>query len=145
MRDAIAESLYKLIQSHRSKMKNTATESGISIPISHIRSLKCIKKISNCSASDIAQKLSLDKSQVTRILKELVAEGYVQKRPAPNNHRSQLLVLTEIGNTLLDKLMTLHQQTIEIMTTGLNDQQIIDFINIAETMTNNLSTSNQKN
>lgn len=145
MKETIAEALHQLIHGHRNQMRSLTTSSGISIPVNHIRSLKCIDKIPNCSARDIAHKLSLDKSQITRVLKDLVLEGYVEKNPDPNNHRSQLLTLTKHGETLLIKLTDLHHQSIEVMTAGLSDQQVADFINISETMISNLRKSIENN
>lgn len=144
MKETIAEALHQLIHGYRNQMRSLSTNSGISIPVNHIRSLKCIDKIPNCNARDITQKLSLDKSQITRILKDLVLEDYVEKHPDPNNHRSQRLTLTKNGKALLIKLTDIQHQSIETMTTGLNDQQIVDFIKISETMISNLRKSNDK-
>lgn len=137
MKEKIAESLHQLVHSYRHHMREEASRSGISIPVSHIRSLKCIHRIQNCHAKDIAERLSLDKSQITRVLKELVSLGYVKKVRNPDNHRSQLLSLTESGDALLNKLMALDQLAVEKMTRHLTEQQIVDFIYIAEMMTNN--------
>lgn len=138
MKDSIADSLHKLMHLHRSQMKRTIETSGITLSVNHIRALKCIKHINDCNASDIAHRLSLDKSQVTRVLKELVNEKHVEKLRDPNNHRSQLLSLTSTGNQLLIKITKLHIEVIEKMTTGLTDKQIEDFIRTTETMANNL-------
>jgi DNA-binding MarR family transcriptional regulator len=141
MKEKIAESLHKLMHNYRQHIREAAAKSAISIPVTHIRSLKCIRKIRHCSAKDIADKLSLDKSQITRVLKELVNLGYVVKVRDPNNHRSQLLNLTESGDALLDKLMMLDQSAVEKMTHNLTEQQIVDFIHLAEMMTNNAHPS----
>lgn len=145
MKDKIGESLHRLVHSYRSQVKDAAIKSGLSIPVSHIRSLKCIKNIENCSATDIASKLLMDKSQITRTLKELVNEGYVEKQTNPSNHRSQLLFLTDSGSALLTHLMTLEESTRNQMTAGLSSQQIDDFILIADTMRHNLQLSGPEN
>ncbi|QUX91823.1 MarR family transcriptional regulator [Marinomonas sp. A3A] len=141
MKEKIGESLHKLMHNYRHQMREAASTSGIAIPVSHIRSLKCIKNIKNCSAKDISDRLSLDKSQITRVLKELVGAGYVIKVRCPDNHRSQLLSLTQIGSELLEKLMMLDQLAVEKMTKYLTAQQIEDFIHISEIMVNNLDQS----
>jgi len=139
MKDSIGESLHQLMHHYRHQLREAAVMSGISIPVSHIRSLKCINKIENCNAKDIADKLSLDKSQITRVLKELVSSGYVEKVRSPNNHRSQLLSLTNSGSELLAKITMLDKAAAESMTQNLTDQQIEDFIRISEKMVSNLN------
>ncbi|MCW8355097.1 MarR family winged helix-turn-helix transcriptional regulator [Marinomonas pontica] len=145
MNTLFGDSLHTLMHSYRNQLRESAVAAGISIPVSHIRTLKCISKIHNCSAKDIANKLSLDKSQVTRTLKELVNEGYVDKKRSPCNHRTQLLTLTQTGNELLNDLIALDQATVQNMTQNLSQQQIEDFIRIAETMVSNLSPSGISN
>ncbi|NLQ16356.1 SIP domain-containing protein [Marinomonas sp. M1K-6] len=145
MKESMGESLHKLMHSYRGKMREAAAQAGLSIPVSHIRSLKCIKNIKNCSARDIAERLSLDKSQVTRVLKELNCANYVKKIRSPDNHRSQLLSLTKTGDELLESLMILDQAAIKSMTQNLSEQQIENFIHIAQTMTNNLHPSPSPN
>ncbi|MBU1296660.1 MAG: MarR family winged helix-turn-helix transcriptional regulator [Gammaproteobacteria bacterium] len=141
MKENIGESLHKLMHHYRHQLREAALKSGISIPVSHIRSLKCINKIEKCSAKDIADRLSLDKSQITRVLKELVQSGYVEKIRSPDNHRSQLLSLTMDGAELLTKITMLERTATENMTQNLTEQQIEDFTRISEIMVSNLDQS----
>ena len=141
MKENIGESLHKLMHHYRQQLREAAFKSGISIPVSHIRSLKCINKIEKCSAKDIADRLSLDKSQITRVLKELVQSGYVEKIRSPDNHRSQLLSLTMDGAELLTKITMLERTATENMTQNLTEQQIEDFTRISEIMVSNLDQS----
>jgi len=144
MKSSMGESLHKLTYHHRNKMREAVEASGIHISVSHIRTLKCIKHINNCNASDIACHLFLDKSQVTRLLKELVSNKYVEKAQDPKNHRSQLLSLTSTGDQLLIKITKLHMKIIEKMTTGLTDKQIQDFMQITDVMAKNLQQAASK-
>ena len=144
MKDSIADSLHKLMHLHRSQIKGIIETSEITLSVSHIRALKCIKHINDCNASDIAHRLSLDKSQITRMLKELVNEKHVEKIRDPKNHRSQLLSLTSTGDQLLVKITKLNTQVIEKMTTGLTDKQIEDFIHTTDIMANNLQQASKK-
>jgi DNA-binding MarR family transcriptional regulator len=141
MKENIGESLHKLMHHYRHQLREAALKSGISIPVSHLRSLKCINKIEKCNAKDIADRLSLDKSQITRVLKELVQSGYVEKVRSPDNHRSQLLSLTKNGEELLAKITMLDRIAAENMTQNLTEQQIEDFSRISEIMVSNLDQS----
>ncbi|PYF84808.1 MULTISPECIES: MarR family winged helix-turn-helix transcriptional regulator [Marinomonas] len=134
MKENIGESLHRLMHNYRHQIRAAALEADIAMPVTHIRSLKCIDKIHNCSAKDISDKLSLDKSQVTRVLKELLTKSYITKASNPENHRSQLLSLTDSGREQLSRIMMLEHTAVERMTRNLTDHQIEDFIRISNIM-----------
>ncbi|SBS37799.1 Multidrug resistance operon repressor [Marinomonas spartinae] len=142
MQDSIGESLYKLIHSYKNTLRETAIQSGIKLPVGHIRLLKSLRKKESCNAKAVATQLGLDKSQVTRVIKDLVERGYLTKERHPTNHRSSLLVLTHSGKTLLDHIQTFENTISQEMVIGLTDQQIDQFIQIADTMRHNLEQNN---
>ena len=139
MSDNISEVLHTLISTYRSSIKQAVNQSGIDLPVTHIRSLKYIKKIPDCSATDISHRLRLDKSQVTRIIKELFSEGYIDKKPHPSNHRSQTLLLTQLGEEIMNAIHKIDQEMKSKMSLGLTDEQVQGFTVIANIMINNLS------
>jgi DNA-binding MarR family transcriptional regulator len=139
MSDNTSEVLHTLISTYRSSIKQAVNQSGINLPVTHIRSLKCIKKIPDCSATDISHRLRLDKSQVTRIIKELFSEGYIEKKPHPSNHRSQTLLLTQLGEEIMNAIHEIDQEMKSKMLLGLTDEQVQGFTIIADIMINNLS------
>jgi DNA-binding MarR family transcriptional regulator len=131
MSDNISEVLHTLISTYRSSIKQAVNQSGIDLPVTHIRSLTCIK--------DIPDRLRLDKSQVTRIIKELFSEGYIEKKPHPSNHRSQTLLLTQLGEEIMNAIHEIDQEMKSKMSLGLTDEQVQGFTVIADIMINNLS------
>lgn len=137
MKENIGESLHQLLHSYRYQIRNAALEANISIPVTHIRALKCINKMPNCSAKSISEKLSLDKSQVTRVINELQADSLIEKDQDPENYRSQLLSLTNTGREQLLQVLMLEQSAVETMTRDLTDQQVADFIHITNIMISN--------
>ncbi|MEP0071499.1 MAG: MarR family winged helix-turn-helix transcriptional regulator [Marinomonas sp.] len=144
MKEALGESIHQLIHGYRTRTRNLITKSDVSMPISHLRLLKFIRRSRHCTAQDIVDAMYLDKSQVARSLKELEQAGYIQKHPNPNNHRSYLLELTQSGSVVVTELALLNRSTIDVMTTNLSEQQIKQFIEISETMTRNLNESDSK-
>ncbi|TYL47799.1 winged helix DNA-binding protein [Marinomonas sp. IMCC 4694] len=84
MNETIGEALHVLTHSYRHLLKEAAQRSGIVLPVSHIRSLKCIGSTNQCRARDICTTLRLDKSQVARILKALLNKGYIAKKSKPS-------------------------------------------------------------
>ncbi|WP_133012458.1 MarR family winged helix-turn-helix transcriptional regulator [Marinomonas flavescens] len=134
----LSESLHRLIHSYKSEIKGAINNSDMALHVGHIRALKCVQRIPNCHAQSISQKMGLDKSQVTRMVKELHSKGHIEKRPNPDNHRSQQLVLTKSGKHILNTMVTLDEATSEKMARGLTEQQINDFKHYAEIITSNL-------
>ncbi|MEL0614429.1 MarR family winged helix-turn-helix transcriptional regulator [Marinomonas arenicola] len=132
------ESLHRLIHCYKSQVKRTISDSHLDLHIGHIRALKCIRNIPKCSAQVISQRMNLDKSQVARIIKELLSKGHIEKHPNPDNHRSQLLLLTQSGQSVIDTMITLDSTTSAKMTHGLSEQEITDFKHYAEIMIRNL-------
>jgi DNA-binding MarR family transcriptional regulator len=56
------------------------------------------------SQAAIQQKLGVDRSQVTRIVKQMEADGLVTRRPDPADNRFTLVQLTEAGYALQDEI-----------------------------------------
>ncbi|MGF9698537.1 MarR family winged helix-turn-helix transcriptional regulator [Paenibacillus sp. MABNR03] len=49
------------------------------------------------SAAALAEATAMDRSSVSRLIKQLEKSGYVSKEPDPNDRRGVLLSLTELG------------------------------------------------
>jgi DNA-binding MarR family transcriptional regulator len=127
MSDNISEVLHTLISTYRSSIKQAVNQSGIDLPVTHIRSLKCIKEIPDCRATDISHRL------------RLVSKGYIEKKPHPSNHRSQTLLLTQLGEEIMNAIHEIDQEMKSKMSLGLTDEQVQGFTVIADIMINNLS------
>jgi DNA-binding MarR family transcriptional regulator len=62
------------------------------------------------SLSDLSQRLICDKSNATRIIKGLEADGLVYRRPHETDGRTLRLFLTDEGLTLRNKSISAHQR-----------------------------------
>src|SRR5207244_11552123 len=47
--------------------------------------------------TDLAERVLITKSGLTRLLDRLVERGYIDRRPCPSDRRGQLIVLTQDG------------------------------------------------
>lgn len=54
-----------------------------------------------CLAKDLAARYGLDKSTVSRQVQALETLGFLERRPAPEDHRAQMLHLTPAGAGIL--------------------------------------------
>jgi DNA-binding MarR family transcriptional regulator len=61
------------------------------------------------SSTQLSDRMFCDKSNATRIIKGLEAEGYVVRKPHETDGRSLRLFLTEEGTAVCQKVITAHQ------------------------------------
>lgn len=59
--------------------------------------LSTIARCEQVTASALAERMLLDKSQISRAVRELEELGFVERTPDPNDRRSALLRLTPLG------------------------------------------------
>jgi DNA-binding MarR family transcriptional regulator len=80
---------------------------GVTAIQSHI--LYEMRRAHHLSLHELAERLDLDNSTMSRHIQGLVEKGYVQRQPDPKDRRCVVLGLTEQGNSLekeIDDMMT---------------------------------------
>ena len=90
------ELLWQLMQANKPRFMALAQELGLA-PM-QLHALRLIKPGVEVPMSSLAGKLFCDASNVTGIVDRLEARGLIERRPAENDRRVKLLVLTEEGN-----------------------------------------------
>ena len=66
----------------------------------HHRALHFIARNPGISVTDLLAILKITKQSLNRVLNDLLANGFVERRPAPNDRRMRLLRLTAKGGEL---------------------------------------------
>ncbi|BFM50991.1 MarR family transcriptional regulator [Marinomonas sp. THO17] len=110
-------------------------------PVSFM-ALKIIHQQKMCTAHTISTTTGKDKGQVTRIVKDLLAQQLIEKQAHPMDKRSQILTLTEQGKSIFIQLQKADLAALNAMKTGLSDEQITNFMSIGRTMVNNIQQHN---
>lgn len=110
----------------------------------HTRVLNIIEREKPCTALDITEFLGRDKAQVTRLIAPLIDQELVTKEPNPNDKRSQFLSITEAGAEIVNKVKRVDEETIEVITRNLNAEDVSEFQRIANLITRNLRSNNEK-
>jgi len=87
--------------------------------------LAVLWKTDGCSQQVIANSTSRDKPSVTRLVDNLVRDGYVIRKNHENDRRLNLIFLTEKGKEVEKVVMEIVDDTIEKATKGLSDEQIV--------------------
>lgn len=72
---------------------------------------------------DLAEKLGLTQSAVTRILLPLEKIGLVSRNPDPNDARVGYAALTKTGRTMLENATTTAEETCGDLISGITDEE----------------------
>ena len=120
----LSDNLHRLMHVYRSQLRAEVAAQDLGLPITHIRALKGICRNPESTAHSIAQRMQRDKAQITRVLKELLGDGLIEKRPNPNDGRSQLLFPTIKGEAVLKEVLQAEQKTADAMTRSLSPQEL---------------------
>ena len=70
----------------------------------HHRVIYFVGRNKDMTVSDLLAILKITKQSLSRVLRQLVDEGYVEQRPGPKDRRQRLLALTEKGRELEQQL-----------------------------------------
>lgn len=114
---------------------------GISLTREQWSVLAVLWKTDGCSQQMIANSTSRDKPSVTRLIDNLVKEGYVKRKSHENDRRLNLIFLTEKGKKVEKSVMEIVDDTIEKATNGLSDEQIIAIRDAFQIVYDNLNTN----
>ena len=136
---AINELLHSLSHNYKTALRTNIKNQHIPLPITHIRALKGIYRNANCTAQSIAQRMQRDKAQITRVLNELLEDGYISKIANPEDRRSQLLRLSAKGKEIVTQLNVIERTANKAMTANLSNEDMHAFIRIANIMVDNLA------
>ncbi|MFM9975692.1 MAG: MarR family winged helix-turn-helix transcriptional regulator [Beijerinckiaceae bacterium] len=89
---------FRFIRLHQrvfAEMGQTLKPAGLSVPQFDV--LSTLTEQQGLSQSDLAERLYVTKGNVSGLIDRLVEAGYVERRSAPGDRRSNALFLTEAG------------------------------------------------
>lgn len=131
-------SMFRLMRSFKSCLSAELEAEGLSIAPMHMKTLKMIAAMDECTAQRIAQSINRDKAQVNRVVQELVAQGMIERKQNPADKRSQLLHLSDKGEVALKSMNAVENRVLCRMTNGINIESQQTFITLAEQLRSNL-------
>ena len=100
--------------------------------------LAVLWKTDGCSQQIIADTTSRDKPSVTRLIDNLVKEGYVTRESHETDRRTNLIYLTQKGKDVKPLVMEVVDETIMLSTEGLNEEEIDIIRNAFQLIFNNI-------
>lgn len=134
------ETTFHLAHAIKQQLGNQLDAQNLGIAPMHVRVMKVIHRKKTCTAIDIASLFKRDKAQITRIVKQLIDQGYVKKEPNPEDNRSQFLVLTSQGKAIQENLLKFSEEMQQQITQGIDLKEMETFIKVAQKMTANLAS-----
>jgi len=134
------DALHRLLHAYKRAMRDAWRDAGIDLPGSPVRVMKVICHLPQCSAHDIAGRMRRDKSQITRVVQDLCADGLVRRHPDPRDGRRQILTPTAKGKRLRERTRAAEREAGQRMARGLPAASVAEFVRLAEAMAANLDT-----
>jgi DNA-binding MarR family transcriptional regulator len=71
------------------------------LPLGRLEVLRAIGEIENCRVNDIAVRLQITVGAVSKLVDRLEASGHCRRQPNPEDRRSSVLVVTDLGGSVL--------------------------------------------
>lgn len=140
----IGESLHRLLHAYKRAMREEYEAADIGLTVSHARVLKGIDRLEDGTAQHIADRMRQNKGRIARLIKDLVGQGLVERRPHPDDSRSQQLSLTQTGHDMRARIAAIEAQAAARMAGGLPADDVHRFIDLADTMIANLEQSQDR-
>ncbi len=137
-RTHFATSLFSLFRVFKHNMLEELQLLDLQIPFLHLVILKEIQLGEPATAQQLTKTMGLDKAQVSRTLKELHTNGFVEKLPNPVDKRMHWLSLTPDGLKQVALFEQAETRVAERMIQGLKPEDAQQWIDLVEQITNNL-------
>jgi DNA-binding MarR family transcriptional regulator len=114
--------------------KNLTSNYGI--PLDQFHMLFVINELGACSMIKLAEKLSMNKSKVSRAIDKLVKAGFVNREIDHENRRYTILTLTGLGEKMVQDINDQNNLLFENILSRLPKDKERLFLNIFDIFTN---------
>lgn len=99
------------------------TPCGQPLPVSEAHALTEIARDGRLRQVELARRLRLEKSTVSRLVTNLVARGWVRRHTADDDGRGVLLALTDTGDTAAARLADARRQRLDEVLARVPDDE----------------------
>lgn len=79
---------------------------------------------------EVSKRMMVSNGNVTHVVEKLVASGHLDRRPAPNDRRVQIISLTERGRAEFRVMAKVHEAWIAEMFAGLDQAEIAGLMDL---------------
>lgn len=134
----LREYMFAMAQAYRQNIRTAVHAGDLGLNGMHVRCLHIIAQTPQCTANCIVKRMGRDKAQIARLVKEMLAYGWLLKQPSEQDKRSQVLHLSASGQALQQQISQLELQLEQRMLTGLSGEEVAEFKRIADKLLANL-------
>ncbi|MBU2925993.1 MarR family transcriptional regulator [Colwellia sp. 4_MG-2023] len=135
----LSEAIFGLVHAVRNNMKQEIKLLSIDLAPMHLKSLKVISIIDNCTGQKLADFMGRDKAQINRLIKELVSQELITKIDNENDKRSHLLKLSIKGDKIIELFKIAEKRVFNKMANDISPEKIDDFIQLTQILQSNLN------
>lgn len=130
----------RVVQSFNRVLVKNFKENGIELSREQWSVLAVLWENNGCSQQHIAEKSFRDRPSVTRLIDNMEKDGLVERKPDPNDRRSNLIFLTQKGKDLEDKIIPLVNKTVEESYQGISKENILTVKAVLQEIYSNLES-----
>ena len=135
----ITQSILGVFSGFKSALKKEYKKNSLSIAPMHFRALQIIRRNTESTSQMVSDVLNRDKSQIARLIGELVKQGFVESRADSKDKRNRLLSLTPEGERLTKELELVERSVVKQMTKGISRQKLEQFVLVSKLMRENIN------
>ncbi|WP_159820382.1 MarR family winged helix-turn-helix transcriptional regulator [Colwellia sp. 20A7] len=138
----LSEAIFGLVHTVRNNMMQEIKLLSIDLAPMHLKALKVISIMDDCTGQKLADYIGRDKAQINRLIKELVSQELITKIDNKNDKRSHLLKLSVKGDKIIALFRTAEKRVFNKMANDISPEKIDDFIQLTQILQSNLSPKN---
>jgi DNA-binding MarR family transcriptional regulator len=133
----MADLTFSLLEHCQEKQERIA--SGLKLTVAEFKLLRCFRSETMVNVSELARRMGLTNSRLTRILDGLVEKGIARRDSATKDRRVKEIVLTDRGRKAeieLDRIyIQTHQHILDLIPEGARDSVLLAMEKLGEAMT----------
>ena len=99
------------------------------------------RALDGLTMGELSRRLMVSNGNVTGLIDRLDGEGLVERRPAPDDRRAQLVRLTQAGKTAFDAMTPGHEAWIHDMLSGLSRRDMEALLDLLGKLKSSLGES----
>lgn len=123
--DITGRKITKIAREAETLVLRTLREKGVGT--AEIDLIHALRHEPGCTQAALAERLNADKAAIARRTRNLEAKGYLTRRDAPNDRRSQLLYPTEKAENLKASKAEIEASFYEYLTSVLTEEEASAF------------------
>jgi len=135
----LQETIFGLLRAIKGFMREAIRAEGLALSPMHFLMMKYVKQTADCTALHLAEATQRDKAQVTRLLKDLTAQGLLEKSENPGDRRSSLLSLSAEGEACYRRLAAAEEHALAQLSRGVSRKDLALFVELGQRMLANSS------